>query len=204
MNQANVISVNPGQKTLGELHINEHRLARISKAISGPSPISSPLKKFFNTFFGINSKVNAQYSKKILLSRVLIGALYIYIGLQGVIAGDSWSSMSGYEIATAILGASIFTGLLTRVTGIAGVILYGIISYSAWIQGDIDISGIMMLLPAIIMIITGPGRYSIDQMIRYRLFTGLQGMKSRHRQNRRKENLRYGYRAYANVDRRVM
>ena len=82
MNEANVISVDPGVKTLGELCVNDHRLARISRKISGPGrKVAAPFRHIMNLLFGINRRVNSQLSGKMMILRLTCGTMFILMAL---------------------------------------------------------------------------------------------------------------------------
>ena len=49
MSDTNVISVDPGAKTLGELRVGENRLSRISRRLSGPGKkVTAPFRYTLN------------------------------------------------------------------------------------------------------------------------------------------------------------
>lgn len=202
MNNANVISVNPGIKTMGELNIEEITLSRISRTISNPGQKSSTFKHILNATFGINSDVTSRWSAKLASIRVAAGSIMLALGafsLQGAQAGMAPQALGIVSIA---LGVSLILGLFTRLISIGALGVAIAIAFESISGGALDSTALTVALSGIIMGILGPGHYSLDQIMRKGLYT-LYRNRNRHDPDRDPSRIAFDYSAFASVDTRL-
>lgn len=199
MNQANVISVNPGVKTLGELHVSDHKIARISRTLAAPRHIANPLRAVTNALLGINSRVNARFSGKMLLIRMIGGALLLFMGLPALAATGFDLTATGTEaLIECGAGLLLILGLFCRMSSAAAAGWFGYSFYMSLMAGLPDVGYAALSAVMLIFVVLGPGRFCIDQFIRRGVYALGRLRRSR---NRRQHGL--DYRAYAMMDRRV-
>ncbi|MDE6006262.1 MAG: hypothetical protein K2G67_01755 [Muribaculaceae bacterium] len=202
MNNANVISVNPGIKTMGELNIDEITLSRISRTLSNPGQTSSTFKNILNGLFGINSMVTNRWSVKLASVRIIAGVIMLATGISSL-TGMVMSANSGMiGIAATILGASLILGLFSRILSIGAVGVSVVILAESLTAGTVDQMALTMAMVGAIMAIVGPGHYSLDQILRRSLFK-LYRNRNRHDPDRDPAKIAFDYSAFASVDIRL-
>lgn len=180
-------------KTIGELRVDDHRLATISRSLTAPGRKTNHTKNFINFIFGINSKVTRQFSSKMLLMRFVCGALFLWVGLTPLLQG----SVDMMSVTQTALGASIVLGLFTRLVSLTGICMFFWSSYATFMQTqtpEYTIVAIMVVLA--FFAIMGPGRYCTDQFMRRGLI-----WLSRPRKSRKIDSM--SYKAYEFADRAV-
>lgn len=198
-----VISVNPSEKTLGEKLFNADRLADITRCIVAPGEsIGFSWAKFVNFFFGINKKVGAQLSAKLLLLRVIVGAAMISSVLvpmhpDAVMAFE----FEMVEIPVLIFGSTLVLGLFTRLTSAVAAAWFGYVTYITFTIGTFNMGEIALILAGVNFAVLGPGRYGVDQLMR----VGLKALSRKLQESRTPgKSATLDYRAYTSVDRRVV
>ena len=179
MADVNVISVNPGKKTLGALNID-----LISKVARSCRPVSRAIrtprfKTVCNVVFGINKSVTPSWSSKLWLSRSVVSAYFLITGIIGISAstGNALHALSIFNIVAACM---IFLGFLSRIASASGFMLYAAIAVSAAFGYSWHLSSattpvfesmaVMQAIMYLLIAVTGPGRYSIDQLLRRYIF----------------------------------
>lgn len=215
-NNFRVISVNPSQKTVGAIKsdlLQSELLATVARRCR-PQEInirSMRLKTLINLFFGINKNVNEAFSGKLLFSRCAVSvALIGFAAFTAFSTPISWIALG--------LGIAFLLGFQTRIIASAATIsllfaslakIYPEISlinasafelYMGKMASAIPFSEIECLLTATIFAALsyfGPGRYSLDQIIRRSAFRAIK-RSSIARKHRRAEQ-RLSYRAYFNA-----
>ncbi len=202
MNDVQVISVNPTKKTLGEKLFKEESFARISRTISSGRKIASPLKKFLNVMFGLNPGVNRLVSVKMLALRIVCGSIMIASVLlpmspESILALD----FGPHSIIMCALGLSLISGMLTRISSLAGIAWFGTLLFNSMMDGTPDVLAGAIAMIMTVFVIMGPGNYSVDQLARRAMF--ISARRSSRRNNRTDKHETFGYRAYTSVDRRV-
>lgn len=199
MNQANVISVNPGKKTLGELHVNDRNISRISRTLAAPRRMANPLRAVTNALLGINSRVNSRFSGKMMLIRLVCGTLFLLMGLPELLGtGFDLAAADTEVIIECCVGVSLIFGFLCRVSSVAAACWYGYAFYESFAFGMPDLGYAILSAVMLIFAVFGPGLYCIDQFIRRGLYA--LGRMVRRRTLRQPE---LNYRAYEMMDRRV-
>lgn len=168
MNEANVISIDPGAKTLGEQRLGCERLVRISKKISTPGRVAARgVVRMLNIISGINSKIGHQISGKIMLVRMFCGIMFICAALvpkspESIAALD----LSVSEWLMTIAGLSMSFGLLTRPVCLCGAILAGTMFFPTLAEGTPNLYDGAFMMLTFIFGVMGPGMFSVDQLLR--------------------------------------
>lgn len=203
MNEANVISVDPGVKTLGELCVNDHRLARISRKISGPGrKVAAPFRHIMNLLFGINRRVNSQLSGKMMILRLTCGTMFILMALLPMEMTDILAArFTADSIMLCAIGISMIFGLFSRITTLTGTVWFGIALYNSMAVSEPDTMSAMLVMVTAIFSVLGPGLYSMDRYLRRALII----LAQKSIKKGRRKNCKAGvtFRAYNDVDRRV-
>lgn len=178
MNRINVISVNPGQNTLGALNpenfVNKTRenlrytsdLYEKVEAGAMSSHKKFGIKKRLNFFFGINSETGVKTSAKLLVSRVLFAAYLI-----------SWSLLSLSSVpvevvcAYLVVGGLLLIGLFSRVATFCGFMASSAFVAMQFINnGILNESLSLLAISCLVFSLLGPGRISVDSFLRKKIF----------------------------------
>lgn len=203
MNNANVISVNPGVKTMGELNMPKINLARISRKLTRPGNNTPHFRKALHFALGIDSKTTSRFSGKMAIVRLITGCLFISFGIVPLIeSGMNPGACEPIELLSLALGISVFFGFMTRIVTIAATGFFAYLFYTSMTVGEPDMLYLLSGCISAIICVLGPGRYSLDQL----MSRGLQGIHTRSRQSgshRRSMETSVGYNAFGSVDRRV-
>lgn len=180
MNKPNVISINPGQKTLGQLHQEAERYNPVVKQLVSTISSTVRLKACLNFFTGIDTKTMKGASARILLLRLFTAGLlasfaYAVINPYALAISDAvlvpaLNSVQG-NIALAasifVMATSILSGFMTRIISVAAFPYF----IPMVLQGTLPISiASALLFVALGYIILGPGIFSVDQCIRKTIF----------------------------------
>ena len=180
MNKPNVISINPGQKTLGQLHQEAERYNPVVKQLVSTISSTVRLKACLNFFTGIDTKTMKGASARILLLRLFTAGLmasFAYavmnpsvLGISDAVLVPALNSVYGnIALSTSIfvMAASILLGFMTRIVSVAAFPYF----ISMVLQGTLPISiASALLFVALGYIILGPGIFSVDQCIRKTIF----------------------------------
>lgn len=202
MNKANVISVNPGIKTMGELNIEEINLSRISRTLSNPGQVSSTFKNILNTTFGIDSNVTTHWSAKLAAIRIIAGLILLSTGILALTGGQLGLAQHAMSIISIILGISLMIGFLSRIIS-AGAMIAGIVVMAECLSaGVLDPASATVAVSGAVMGILGPGHYSVDQILRRGIF---KLYRNRHRNDPERDpsKIAFDYSAFASVDFRI-
>lgn len=202
MNNAKIISVNPGIKTLGELNINEINLARLSRTISRPGQSSSYVKNILNFVFGLNSRVNTHFSSKMLALRVIAGTFMTGLGAMALIGSAAVAMPHLLAVAACALGISMLSGTFMRLVSVAVAITGAYSLYLSVTAGAADMTSVMVAMVACFGAVLGPGHYSADMYLRRSLHR-IYRNANRYDPDRNASNLHFEYNAFASVDDRL-
>ena len=202
MSDPNVISVDPGAKTLGELRVGENRLSRIIRRLSGPGKkVTAPFRYTLNLLFVINRCVNTRFSGKMMLMRHLCGGLFIVMTLVPMSIPDIMAAnFTTDAIVLTAVGISIILGLFSRMTTLAGAVWFGILFSRSREKYEPDMTCAAIMMVMAIFSVLGPGLYSMDRYIR-RLILCLVRAGKKKTARCKKGGIQYN--AYGSVDRRV-
>ena len=182
MNKPNVISINPGQKTLGQLHQEAERYNPVIKQLVSTISSTVRLKACLNFFTGIDTKTMKGASARILLLRLFTAGLLASFGyavinpavvaISDAVLVPGLNSVAGnmaLAVSIFVMAASIILGFMTRIGSVAAFPFY----VSMILQGSLPISisiATALLFVALVFIILGPGIFSTDQCIRKAIF----------------------------------
>lgn len=180
MNKPNVISINPGQKTLGQLHQEAERYNPVVKQLVSTISSTVRLKACLNFFTGIDTKTMKGASARILLLRLFTAGLlasFAYAVLNPSVlaisdavlvpALDSVQGNIALSTSIFVMAASILLGFMTRIVSVAAFPYF----IPMVLQGTLPISiASALLFVALGYIILGPGIFSTDQCIRKAIF----------------------------------
>lgn len=180
MNKPNVISINPGQKTLGQLHQEAERYNPVVKQLVSTISSTVRLKACLNFFTGIDTKTMKGASARILLLRLFTAGLmasFAYAVLNPAVlaisdavlvpALDSVQGNIALSTSIFVMAASILLGFMTRIVSVAAFPYF----IPMVLQGTLPISiASALLFVALGYIILGPGIFSVDQCIRKTIF----------------------------------
>lgn len=180
MNKPNVISINPGQKTLGQLHQEAERYNPVVKQLVSTISSTVRLKACLNFFTGIDTKTMKGASARILLLRLFTAGLlasFAYAVLNPSVlaisdsvlvpALDSVQGNIALSTSIFVMAASILLGFMTRIVSVAAFPYF----IPMVLQGTLPISiASALLFVALGYIILGPGIFSVDQCIRKTIF----------------------------------
>lgn len=180
MNKPNVISINPGQKTLGQLHQEAERYNPVVKQLVSTISSTVRLKVCLNFFTGIDTKTMKGASARILLLRLFTAGLlasFAYavmnpsvLAISDAVLVPALDSVQGnIALFTSIfvMAASILLGFMTRIVSVAAFPYF----IPMVLQGTLPISiASALLFVALGYIILGPGIFSVDQCIRKTIF----------------------------------
>ena len=180
MNKPNVISINPGQKTLGQLHQEAERYNPVVKQLVSTISSTVRLKACLNFFTGIDTKTMKGASARILLLRLFTAGLlasFAYavinpsvLAISDAVLVPALNSVYGNVALSAsifVMAASILLGFMTRIVSVAAFPYF----IPMVLQGTLPISiASALLFVALGYIILGPGIFSVDQCIRKTIF----------------------------------
>ena len=207
MNKPNVISINPGQKTLGQLHQEAERYNPVVKQLVSTISSTVRLKACLNFFTGIDTKTMKGASARILLLRLFTAVLlasfaYAVINPAVLTVSDAVlvpalnSVYGNIALSTSIfvMAASILLGFMTRIVSVAAFPYF----IPMVLQGTLPISiASALLFVALGYIILGPGIFSVDQCIRKTIF---RNYKRRARRLATRALIQRGLRGHHDLD----
>lgn len=200
MNQTNVISVNPGVKTLGELNIGNSTIVRISRRLTRPGRVSaSPFKAIVRFVFGVSRERSGTFSTKMAMLRMSAAAITILAALWQ--SGGLEAAPTAPVLAMVAFGVSLALGLFTRLVAASAMAICSYMFYLSIMGGTPDAMSAVSLVVSLMFALLGPGRYSADQLI-VKGSTAIY-RRSRARAARREKKAEFDYKAYHRVDRRV-
>lgn len=195
MADVNVISVNPSKQTLGALNFEfMHKMARTCRPMA--QAIHTPrFKTVCNFIFGINKNVTPAWSAKLFFSRAIISAFFIAIGIIGILSGAE-GIRQAVSIFNIVIGGMLFLGFFARIASFAGFLLNASIAVSAALGytwslsaasvATFEMAEVTQALLLLIVAISGPGRYSIDQILRRAIFR-----KAKYQTLKRSRSIKY-------------
>lgn len=180
MKDARIISVNPASTAPGDANSGIIQTLARSYRKSARFARLMGLKSLIDALFGINKTVSEVWSTKLLFIRLLIGAFFITVALTN---GVNFSVLSLWNIQL-VVGILLIIGFFCRIaalTGLAACVSVMLMQTSVMLAPDIS-QVLTPLLHSPLMIqsllfasvaIIGPGRFSIDQLIRHLLLSHL-------------------------------
>ncbi len=194
MAASNVISVNPGQKTLGALH--PEVLARLARRRIDISAAKNNAAKTLNLIFAVKEAKGNRRSMLLLVARIIVGFLFIlsgYAGLTQGLAPVSYIQPHEYGIIMIVLGSMLGVGLFTRPVFLLGFLAWATASVVQAISGVISMESCLWAACSMIFCFTGAGRWSLDMALRHIVYTTFFGRRRETRQARQ----RLSYKAFS-------
>lgn len=169
MNFTDIISVDPGQKTLGSLH-PEITDTILRNSVLGVKNESTHSYGLLGVFFAAATPGSRRYGLCILLLRMLFATIVIVAGsfiLYGEISAPAIPlAPQVYAIALIVIGSMLAVGFLSRIATLTGFAGFAYIAVSAIFMGVFNISALMLCMGSLAFLMLGTGRYSLDFFIR--------------------------------------
>lgn len=188
MNATQVISVNPGKKTIGELLLEARKNEPASHSIVAAVTRKPKGHSLMNALTGISAKASKSTSRRLLFLRVITAAIL------GGLAWYSWYAEAEpmLFIPLIVLGGSLLTGFLTRIVSIG---MLGTFVYFAFQGLAAPVISGALAFTALVFAILGPGRYSIDQLIRHAALSA----SKRRNSSSTIPRMKFDYRSYSRL-----
>lgn len=181
---ASIISVNPGKTTLGNL--NPEATARMvlrRRVMHRQSSRVNLLRRRISLIFGIKGRFSTKRTVQLLLTR---------LAFAGLLVGIALTRFEGaMETSAIVLASLISVGLFCRISNLAVASWAGSLAVMAGIAGEFETTSTAVAIIAAALAYSGPGKYSIDAILRHALFRSLN-----RRISRRLAARRLSYRAY--------
>lgn len=197
MTRMNVISIDPAQATKGAMLADISQSFRIKGSVLADIERPREKRDSLNIISGINNRISTIMSSRLFLLRLFMGILLLALGIYSylpyeIITIAGVSPVPEYvDICEIVLGGMLLLGLFTRISSTAGFLFFTYLTVSSVLEGTVNLGLVIPAIISIIFMVTGPGIYSTDQLIRRTLIK-----KINNRRNRRKAE-RFSYRAYA-------
>ncbi|MDE6811263.1 MAG: DoxX family protein [Muribaculaceae bacterium] len=178
------ISVNPAASTVGSLHPEAcvNRMRR-KVDIEGANLARRKSGAILRTIFGATSLAPA-WSLLLQAVRIACGAFMIYNGI-------SMGSFQLEAVFSMAVGMMLVLGLATRFVMVLSALVYGVSSGLLIETGQLPVEMISIAVVSVFLAVVGPGRYSLDAVLRRYIFR-----KVRRYETRKLMENRFSYRAY--------
>lgn len=189
MSAPRTISVNPCQKTLGEFNYSHEAMAKVSRRLTSTGTKDEfSYKRLVNFLLGLDSHTNMRFSLRILVLRLIFAFVLSIMASNGI-----------EPLMFSIIAVSIALGFCTRIISLAGTIALISAFYTGIMNGDTSIITIATTLFTALFCYFGPGRISLDIIIRKDLF------KSMVKGNKREIEVvkEMDYKAFLNLESRL-
>lgn len=179
------ISVNPAESTIGSLHpeacVNSLR-RRVD--MEGANLARRKTGGLLRALFGATS-IAPSWSIILLTVRVAFSAFLLYCGISGL------SESLVESVAEISIAALLLPGLATRFFMSASAVAFGLMSGMVFEAGMIPVTFLIIAGISLLLAIAGPGRYSMDAILRRKIFR-----KIRRYETRKLMENRFSYKAY--------
>lgn len=180
-----ILTVNPAESTVGALHPEAcMRLLRRKVDTEGATVARRKSGGLLRALFGATS-VSASRSRMMLVLRVLFGGFLIVHGVLGV-----HSALIESVFAMGV-GMMVMMGVATRFVMTASGVCFAIMSGMAIEQGAFPQTDLLIAVMSVGIAMAGPGRYSLDALLRRGIFRSIRRYETRKLMQRR-----FSYRAY--------
>lgn len=169
MNITDIISVDPGQNTLGALHKNiTGKILRNSGITRNNEPSSTSY--FLTLIFASAAPGGMRYGLCMFVFRAMFAAILIVSG-SFILSGEIVRTIpiipiEIFAISEIVIGALLFLGFLSRFTMLTALVGFGIIATVNVINGVFNMSSLMLCMTSFIFLILGSGKISCDFLIR--------------------------------------
>ncbi|MDE7412762.1 MAG: hypothetical protein K2N05_03090 [Muribaculaceae bacterium] len=191
MSSINVISIDPAQSAKSALHPEVfERIARECRFSRDVKHYNVSAQKSINLAFGINKKVSKTKSRNLLLLRSVAG---ISLVASAFAQGLDFTSFSA-SWAMVIMGISMVFGLFSRVISIMSATFFTYVLAISGLEISLaNISAAAAVLFSVTLFITGPGKFSFDNILRRSMIR--YAKVSSRRKAEKLANLRLSYKA---------
>lgn len=193
MNITDILSVDPGQNTLGSLHKDIAGTILRNSGIVRDN-VHSNSSYSLNLIFASATPGGMRYGLCLLIFRAMFAAILIVSGsfiLSGEIVRQvPLIPIEIFAIGEITIGCLLFLGLLTRFTMLTALVGFGMIAVFNIMNGIFNMSSLMLCMTSFIFLILGSGKLSCDFLIRKAIIS---------RDNKKRRKLisdRMSYRAY--------
>lgn len=193
MNITDILSVDPGQNTLGSLHKDIAGTILRNSGIVRDN-VHSNSSYSLNLIFASATPGGMRYGLCLLIFRAMFAAILIVSGsfiLSGEIVRQvPLIPIEIFAIGEITVGCLLFLGLLTRFTMLTALVGFGMIAVFNIMNGIFNMSSLMLCMTSFIFLILGSGKLSCDFLIRKAIIS---------RDNKKRRKLisdRMSYRAY--------
>lgn len=193
MNITDILSVDPGQNTLGSLHKDIAGTILRNSGIVRDN-VHSNSSYSLNLIFASATPGGMRYGLCLLIFRAMFAAILIVSGsfiLSGEIVRQvPLIPIEIFAIGEITIGCFLFLGLLTRFTMLTALVGFGMIAVFNIMNGIFNMSSLMLCMTSFIFLILGSGKLSFDFLIRKAIIS---------RDNKKRRKLisdRMSYRAY--------
>lgn len=169
MNVSDILSVDPGRTTLGDLHPElDAKFLRRKGMVSMRKKRSA--KTALNFIFAINALRADGKAVAMLLIRLALGALLIVSGsliLYGEIHSPvEYLAPDIFAILEIVSGAMLVLGLFTRFAMGVATLGFATVSTLAICEGVFDMQSLMSAIACMVFLVFGSGTYSADFLMR--------------------------------------
>ncbi len=190
MNSPQIISINPGRKTVGERLQEARQYEPMVQSIVTSMARKPKCTSILNALTGISSKNMAGTSRRLLLLRFVTSLIL------GAAAYYTWYSGTDAPIFIPLiaLATSLLLGFATRIVSIGIILTCG---YFAVIGLEDPFVCVVLAFAAMVFAILGPGIFSVDQCIRKAIFH--MRKRNRNRDCKNPEKLRFDYKCYNRI-----
>lgn len=193
MNITDILSVDPGQNTLGSLHKDIAGTILRNSGIVRENEHSSSTY-LLNLIFASAAPGGMRYGLCLLTFRVMFAAILIVSGsfiLTGeIVRSVPFISTEIFAMGEIVVGSLLFLGLFTRFAMLTALSGFGTIAVFNIMSGVFNMSSLMLCMTSFIFLILGSGKLSCDFLIRKAI------IKHVARKRRKLIANRMSYRAY--------
>lgn len=169
MNITDILSVDPGQNTLGSLHKDIAGTILRNSGIVRDN-VHSNSSYSLNLIFASATPGGMRYGLCLLIFRAMFAAILIVSGsfiLSGEIVRQvPLIPIEIFAIGEITVGCLLFLGLLTRFTMLTALVGFGMIAVFNIMNGIFNMSSLMLCMTSFIFLILGSGKLSCDFLIR--------------------------------------
>lgn len=195
-NSTAVIKINPSELTIGSINSTNAKslgIIRSNVYAEGFSIAKAKSAPLLRAFFGNTSRPDAQ-SQTIMICRMLFGiGLALFGFIEGSMLGQAYCPLAIFAV---IAGVMMIPGMATRLCMALTICIFGYISLNMAFSGDFPGFEILFSLGGIMLVLTGPGKYSADANLKKKIFKTYRRYETRRLMERR-----FSYKAhlYANL-----
>lgn len=171
MSDTDVLSVNPGKTTLGDLNPDACLSMFRNRVLNR---LSRQARTRDRDILGVRTPGGTRRNATLLAMRVAFGALLIaggcmsvsvdHLDATGVVDYIALAENATY-ILEIVAGGVLLTGFLTRILMVAAACGFAAIAISAAMAGVFDQCSVMCALVCMMFALSGPGKISIDRVI---------------------------------------